>query len=90
MCVSENVISPLKQNKMKTDEVNENLMEADIFLRESDINVKEEIGKLKQKFATLMEDDLLFEEGRREELWAKYQECIDQTEIELEKIISTL
>ena len=74
-----------------------NLMEADIYLmegyiylKESDINVKEEIGKLKQKFATLMEDDLLFDEGRREELWAKYQSCIDQTEDELNKIVSTL
>lgn len=65
-------------------------MEADIFLRESDIDVKQEIGKLKQKFATLMQDDLLFEEGRREELWAKYQSCIDQTEFELKKIVSSL
>ena len=69
---------------------NDNLMEADVFLRESDINVNEEIGKLKQKFAMMMEDDLLFEEGRREELWAKYQACIDQTEMELTKIVFTL
>lgn len=69
---------------------NDNLMEADVFLRESDINVNEEIGKLKQKFAMMMEDDLLFEEGRREELWAKYQACIDQTEKELSKIVSSL
>lgn len=69
---------------------NDNLMEADVFLRESDINVNEEIGRLKQKFAMMMEDDLLFEEGRREELWAKYQACIDQTEIELTKIVSSL
>jgi uncharacterized protein YjbJ (UPF0337 family) len=75
---------------MERGTVNAHLMESDIFLRESDINVKEEIGKLKQKFATLMEDDLLFEEGRREELWAKYQACIDQTEKELTKIVSSL
>lgn len=75
---------------MESDDVNLYLMESDIFLRESDINVKEEIGKLKQKFATLMEDDFLFEEGRREEHWAKYQACIDQTERELNKIISFL
>lgn len=75
---------------MERDNVNLYLMESDIFLRESDINVKEEIGRLKQKFATLMEDDLLFEEGRREEQWAKYQACIDQTEKELNKIISSL
>ena len=68
----------------------DNLMEAEVFLRESDINVNEEIGKLKQKFAMMMEDDLLFEEGRREALWAKYQACIDQTERELTKIVSSL
>lgn len=75
---------------MERDTINAHLTESDVFLRESDINVKEEIGKLKQKFAIIMEDDLLFEEGRREELWAKYQACIDQTEKELTKIVSSL
>jgi uncharacterized protein YjbJ (UPF0337 family) len=75
---------------MERATVNYHQMESDIFLRESDINVKEEIGKLKQKFATLMEDDLLYEEGKREEIWAKYQACIDQTEKELNKIVSSL
>ncbi|HEY3369765.1 MAG TPA: hypothetical protein VGK10_02890 [Prolixibacteraceae bacterium] len=75
---------------MDTTDAKTHLMDSDIYLRESDINVREEIGKLKQKFATLMEDDLLFEEGRRDELWAKYQDCIDQTEKELNKIVSSL
>lgn len=75
---------------METAKVKGNLIEPDVYLRESDINVNEEIGKLKQKFAIMMEDDLLFEEGRREELWAKYKACIDQTEIELTKIVSSL
>lgn len=57
---------------------------------EKDNYIDEEIGKLKQKFAALMEDDLLFEEGRREELWAKYQASIQQTRKELERIVSTL
>lgn len=57
---------------------------------EKDSFIEEEIGKLKQKFATLMEDDLLFEEGRREELWAKYQASIQQTRKELERIVSSL
>lgn len=61
-----------------------------MVLVEKNTFVEEEIGKLKQKFATLMEDDLLFEEGRREELWAKYQASIDQTRKELEKIVSSL
>lgn len=57
---------------------------------EKDTFIEEEIGKLKQKFASLMEDDLLYEEGRREELWAKYQASINQTRKELEKIVSSL
>lgn len=75
---------------METAKANRNLLETDVYLRESDINVNEEIGKLKQKFAIMMEDDLLFDEGRREELWAKYESCIDQTEKELTKIVSSL
>ena len=59
-------------------------------LLEKDLFIEEEIGKLKQKFARLMEDDLLFEEGRREEMWAKYQASINQTKKELEKIVSSL
>jgi uncharacterized protein YjbJ (UPF0337 family) len=57
---------------------------------EKDTYIEEEIGKLKMKFASLMEDDLLYEEGRREELWAKYQASIDQTRKMLEKIVSSL
>lgn len=57
---------------------------------ENDIFIEEEIGKLKQKFASLMEDDLLYEEGKREEMWAKYQASINQTRKILEKIVSSL
>lgn len=65
-------------------------MEKVMDVIEKDLYIEEEIGKLKQKFATLMEDDLLFEEGRREELWAKYQSSIEQTRKELERIVSSL
>ncbi|MBA4410571.1 MAG: general stress protein CsbD [Bacteroidota bacterium] len=53
------------------------------------VNLIEEKGKLKQKFASLTDDDLLFEEGRQEELSAKYQAMFFQSEEELDQIISS-
>jgi uncharacterized protein YjbJ (UPF0337 family) len=52
--------------------------------------LNEEKGKLKQKFASLTDDDLLLEEGRREEREGKYQASLFQTEEELDKILSSL
>lgn len=52
-------------------------------------NLIEEKGKLKQKFASLTDDDLLLEEGRKEELDGKYQAMFFQSEEELDKIISS-
>jgi len=57
---------------------------------ESKMNLHEEKGKLKQKFASLINDDLLFEEGKKEEAFGKHQVRLGQTENELHKIISTL
>jgi len=51
------------------------------------VNLKEEKGKLKQKLASLTDDDLLFEEGRQEELSAKYQAMFFQSEDEIDQII---
>ncbi len=53
------------------------------------VNLYEEKGRLKQKFASLTNDDLLFEEGKREEMFGRHQFRIGQTEDELENIIST-
>ena len=33
----------------------------------------EKKGKLKQKFAILTDNDLLFEEGKKDEMWGKLQ-----------------
>ena len=54
----------------------------------SEINVKLKVekAKLKQKFASLTEDDLLFEEGREEELALKYQAMFFQSEEELDRL----
>ena len=45
-------------------------------------------GKLKQKFANLTDDDLLFKKGKEEELWGRLQNKLGKTKEELRKIIS--
>lgn len=54
------------------------------------LNLKKEKAKLKQKLASLTDDDLLFEEGRQEELSIKYQAMFYQSEEEIDQIISSL
>lgn len=50
----------------------------------------EQKGKLKQKFAILTDNDLLFEEGKKEEMLGKLQIKLGKTKEELHKIISAL
>lgn len=40
-------------------------------------------GNLKQKFAELTEDDLLFEEGQDDEMWGKIQQKLGKTKKEI-------
>jgi uncharacterized protein YjbJ (UPF0337 family) len=47
-------------------------------------------GLLKQKFAILTDDDLLFEEGKKDEMLGRIQIKIGKTKEEFEKIISSL
>ncbi len=47
-------------------------------------------GKLKQKFALLTENDLLFKEGMKEEMLGRLQYKLGKTKDELEKIIAAL
>jgi uncharacterized protein YjbJ (UPF0337 family) len=47
-------------------------------------------GKLKQKFATLTDNDLMFEEGKREEMMGRLQKKLGKTKEELHEIISAL
>ncbi|WP_339839477.1 CsbD family protein [uncultured Flavobacterium sp.] len=47
-------------------------------------------GKLKQKFADLTEDDLLYEEGKEDELYGKIQQKIGKTKDEVKKMIAEL
>lgn len=53
-------------------------------------NWSKQNGELKQKFASLTENDLMFEEGEREALFGKLQIRLGKTEEELNKIIAAL
>ena len=46
--------------------------------------------KLKQQFANLTDDDLMFKEGKKEEMYGKLQIKLGKTKEELNKIISEL
>ncbi len=43
-------------------------------------------GKLKQKYADLTDDDLLFEEGKEDETWGKIQQKVGKTEKEIKSL----
>jgi uncharacterized protein YjbJ (UPF0337 family) len=47
-------------------------------------------GMLKQKFAILTDNDLLFEEGKKDEMYGKIQVKLGKTKDEFLKIIATL
>lgn len=51
---------------------------------------EEQKGKLKQKFATLTENDLLFAEGKKEEMMGKLQIKLGKSKEELHKILTSL
>jgi uncharacterized protein YjbJ (UPF0337 family) len=47
-------------------------------------------GKLKQQYATLTENDLLFAEGKQDEMFGRLQIKLGKTKAEISKIISDL
>jgi uncharacterized protein YjbJ (UPF0337 family) len=51
-------------------------------------NWNEQKGKLKQKFANLTDDDLLFAEGKKDEMLGKLQIKLGKTKEELLKFMS--
>ncbi len=53
-------------------------------------NWEEQKGKLKQQFATLTDNDLLFAEGKKEEMMGRLQIKLGKTKEELHKILSDL
>jgi uncharacterized protein YjbJ (UPF0337 family) len=70
------VLHILNLNKMNTTELKGNWTE--------------QKGKLKMKFAILTDNDLMFEEGRKEEMLGKLQIKLGKTKEELRKIIAAL
>lgn len=47
-------------------------------------------GKMKQKFADLTDDDLLYEEGKEDELFGRLQQKLGKTKDEVKKYIADL
>jgi uncharacterized protein YjbJ (UPF0337 family) len=50
----------------------------------------EQKGKLKQKFAILLDNDLMFEDGKKDEMFGRLQIKLGKTKEELLKLISSL
>ena len=50
----------------------------------------EQKGKLKQKFASLTNNDLMFEEGKKEEMLGRLQIKLGKTKEDLQKVIEAL
>ena len=53
-------------------------------------NWNEQKGKLKQKFAILTDNDLMFEDGKEDEMLGKVQIKLGKTKEEIKKIIAGL
>jgi len=51
-------------------------------------NWNEQKGKLKQNFASLTDDDLMFAEGKKDEMLGKLQIKLGKTKEELHRIMS--
>jgi len=47
-------------------------------------------GKLKQKYADLTDDDLMYAEGKEDEMYGKLQQKLGKTKEELQKMFSDL
>ena len=44
-------------------------------------------GKLKQKFADLTDDDLLYDEGKEDEMWGRLQQKLGKTQTEIKSLL---
>jgi uncharacterized protein YjbJ (UPF0337 family) len=53
-------------------------------------NWNEQKGKLKMKFAVLTDDDLLFAEGKKDEMLGRLQTKLGKTKAQLHEIIESL
>jgi uncharacterized protein YjbJ (UPF0337 family) len=53
-------------------------------------SLNESVGKLKQQFANLTNDDMFFIEGRDKELLGRLQQKLGKTKEEVSKVIAKL
>jgi uncharacterized protein YjbJ (UPF0337 family) len=53
-------------------------------------NFNELKGKLKKAFASLTDDDLLYEEGQADEMWGKIQQKVGKGKEEIKKLIDKI
>ena len=53
-------------------------------------NWNEQKGRLKQKFAVLTDNDLMFAEGKKDEMLGKLQVKLGKTKEEMHKILTEL
>jgi uncharacterized protein YjbJ (UPF0337 family) len=51
---------------------------------------EEQKGKLKQRFAVLTDNDLLFAEGKKEEMYGRLQKKLGKTKSELLNILASV
>jgi len=54
--------------------------------KEIEGNWNELKGKMKQKFADLTDDDLMYDEGKEDEMWGKLQQKLGKTEKEIKSL----
>ena len=57
--------------------------------KEAKGNWNELKGKLKQQFAVLTDNDLMYEQGKKDEMFGKLQIKLGKTKEELDKIMSS-
>jgi uncharacterized protein YjbJ (UPF0337 family) len=53
-------------------------------------NWNEQVGKLKKQFAILTDNDLMFEEGKKEEMLGKLQIKLGKTKEEFQDLMNSL
>jgi uncharacterized protein YjbJ (UPF0337 family) len=58
--------------------------------KEIEGNWNKQKGKLKQKFANLTDNDLMFAEGKKDEMFGKLQIKLGKTKEELQKVLQNL
>ncbi len=84
------MLSPPKSPTFVVWEFTHNLLDINMNSTKLKGNWNEQKGKLKKKFAELTDNDLLFEEGKKEEMLGKLQIKLGKTKEEIDKIIDSL